>query len=237
MVRKSLWAVIVVGLMLVIAPFALGLPSKASSGQKMMDGFRPLMQPATVDKTASYYNDVFVPLGKVVPAMTQDNIAKFNTYVHGFSAMGVDAQNLVPALAQAMNMTPAQVQAFMAAQFPAMSQLLQNLPTMQKDFTDLVGLMEQNVAIFEQVPGGLTHYRPLVETMQANLDNYREADELPNMNLFTWFFVIPGLVLVGLGGAGLFAGRKGTGQVEPAPSTSATPTGKDDHRVLVSSTR
>src|SRR4051812_30525496 len=102
MARKSLWAVIVVGLMLIIAPFALGLPAKASAGQKMMDGFRPLMQPTNVDKTASYYNDVFAPLGQVVPALSQQNIAKFNGYVQGFTAMGVDAQNLVPALAQAM---------------------------------------------------------------------------------------------------------------------------------------
>src|SRR4051794_24521211 len=113
MARKSLWAVIVVGLMLVIAPFALGIPAKASAGQKMMDGFRPLMQPANVDKTAAYYNETFVPLGQVVPALSKDNIAKFNGYVQGFTAVGVDAQNLVPALAQALNMTQPQVQAFM----------------------------------------------------------------------------------------------------------------------------
>jgi len=233
MVRKSLWAVVVVGLMMVIAPFALGLPSKASAGQKMMDGFRPIMQPANVEKTASYYNDTFVPLGQVVPALTKENIAKFNGYVQGFTAMGVDAQNLVPALSQAMNMTTAQVQEFMVAQFPAMSQLLQGLPTMQQDFTDLVGLMEQNVAIFEQVPGGLTHYKPLVTTMQANVDNYRQADGLPNMNLFTWFFVIPGVLLVGLGWLGLVGTRKGAGQLTPA---TAAPV-RDAHRVPVSSAR
>jgi hypothetical protein len=193
------------------------------------------MQPANVDKTASYYNDVFVPLGQVVPALTKDNIAKFNAYVQGFTAMGVDAQNLVPALAQAMNMTPAQVQGFMGAQFPAMSQLLANLPTMQKDFTDLVSLMERNVAIFEQVPGGLTHYQPLVATMQANVDNYRTADQLPNMNLFTWFFVVPGVLLVAIGVVGLFGDRKSTPVADAVPSTSTTEF-DEDHKVLVSST-
>jgi len=234
MARKSMWAVIVVGLMLIIAPFALGLPSKASAGQEMMDGFRPLMDSATVEQTAAYYNDVFVPLGDVVPALTQENIEKFNTYVQGFTAMGVDAQSLVPALAQAMNMTPEQVQAFMTAQFPAMSQLLQALPTMQQDFTDLIGLMAQNVAIFEQVPGGLAHYEPLVATMQANVDNYRDADALPNMNLFTWSYVVPGLLLVALGSIGLFADRKGTPRFDTLPTTSARTNGQD-HRVLVSS--
>jgi hypothetical protein len=208
MARRSLYAVLVIGLMLIIAPFALGLPAKASAGQEMMDDFRPLMQSANVDKTASYYNDVFVPLGDVVPALSAENMAKFNGYVQGMTAMGVDAQNLVPALAQALSMTPEQVQAFMVAQFPAMSQLLQDLPTMQQDFSDIVALMEANVAIFEQVPGGLAHYEPLVATMQANVDSFDEADSLPNMNLFTWAFVVPGLLLVGLSALGLFAGRK-----------------------------
>ncbi|MFZ6003869.1 MAG: hypothetical protein ACOYXM_08040 [Actinomycetota bacterium] len=232
MVRKSLWAVLVAGLMMIVAPFALGLPSKASAGQKMMDGFRPIMQPANVEKTASYYDDTFVPLGQVVPALSKENIAKFNGYVHGFTAMGVDAQNLVPTLAQAMNMTAAQVQDFMVAQFPAMSQMLQALPTMEKDFMDLMGLMEQNVAIFEQVPGGLAHYKPLVTTMQANVDNYRRADSLPNMNLFTWFFVVPGVLLVGLAWLGLAGTRKS----ERRPTTKATPVpARDAERVPVSS--
>lgn len=140
--------------------------------------------------------------------MSQANIDKFSTYVQGFTAMGVDAQNLIPALATAMNMTPEQVQGFMAAQFPAMSQILQNLPAMQKDFDGLVTLMGNNVGIFEQVPAGLAHYKPLVETMQANVANYHEADQLPPMGLFTWFFVVPGILLVSLGALGLFAGRK-----------------------------
>jgi len=178
MARKMLWAVVVVGLMLVAAPFALGMPSKASAGQKMMDGFRPLMQQKNVDKTAAYYNDVFVPLGQVVPAMGQANVDKFSAYVSGFVAMGVDARNLVPALAQALHMTPTQVQAFMAGQFPAMSKILQNLPAMQKDFDQLVGLMRSNVNIFGQVPAGLKHYQPLVTTMQANVGNYKKADQL-----------------------------------------------------------
>ncbi len=208
MARKVFWAVVVVGLVLIAAPFALGIPSKANAGQRMMDGFRPLMQQQNVDKTATYYNDVFVPLGQVVPAMSQANIDKFSTYVQGFTAMGVDAHNLIPALATAMNMTPEQVQGFMAAQFPTMSQILQNLPAMQKDFDGLVTLMGNNVGIFEQGPAGLAHYKPLVTTMQANVTNYNKADQLPPMGLFTWFFVVPGILLVGLGALGLLAGRK-----------------------------
>src|SRR6266508_3943811 len=67
--RKLLWAVLAIGLALVIAPLAMGLPGKTAAGQRMMNGFQPIMQPGQVATTARYYNDVFVPLGTVSPAM------------------------------------------------------------------------------------------------------------------------------------------------------------------------
>jgi hypothetical protein len=45
------WPVLVIGLALIVAPLAFSLPSKASAGQKMRDGFHPLMQPAAVATT------------------------------------------------------------------------------------------------------------------------------------------------------------------------------------------
>jgi hypothetical protein len=68
--RKLFWGVLVVGLALVITPFALGLPGKAAAGQRMLNGFHPLMQPAAVQTTARYYNDVFTPLGRVSTQFT-----------------------------------------------------------------------------------------------------------------------------------------------------------------------
>jgi hypothetical protein len=193
--------------LLIAAPFAIGLPGKASGGQHMIDGFAPLMEETNVQATADYYNDVFVPLGDVVPAMTQENIDTFNGYLAGFEALGVDAQNMVPTLAAAMGMTDEQVQAFMGAEFPAMTQTLTGLPQMEEDFAGLLGLMDANVAIFEQVPAGLDHYEPLVTTMQAERENYDKVASLPDFRLFTWFFVIPGLALVAFALIGLFAGR------------------------------
>ena len=67
--HKVLWGVLAIGLVLVIAPVALSLPSKASAGERMMNGFQPIMQPDQVATTARYYNDVFVPLGTVTPMM------------------------------------------------------------------------------------------------------------------------------------------------------------------------
>ncbi len=197
------WVVLVVGIALIVAPLAMGLPSKAAAGERMIGDFQPIMQPAHVEKTASYYYDVFVPLGKVVPAMSADNVGRFSGYVDGFSGMAGDAGKLVPMLAQALHMTPTQVQAMMATQLPAMSALLQGLPAMQKDFSQLIGLMQQNVDVFAAVPGGLTHYKPLVDTMEGNVGDFSKISALPNFNLFTWFFVIPGVLLVLVSGLAL----------------------------------
>jgi hypothetical protein len=205
--RKLFWTVLAIGLALVIAPFAIGLPGKSAAGQRMLNGFQPIMQSDQVATTARYYNDVFVPLGRITPMMSAQNLATFQSYLKGFSAMQVDAARLVPLLAQAMHMTPSQVQQLMAARLPAMAATLQNLPAMERDFNGLLGTMQRNVGIFQQVPAGLAHYKPLVTTMQANVDNYRQVNSLPDFRLFTAFFVVPGALLVLLSAYGLFGGR------------------------------
>ena len=202
--RKPLWAVLVIGLALVVAPFALGLPGKTAAGQRMLNGFQPIMQPDQVQITANYYDHVFVPLGKVTPMMSAQNLAKFQAYMKGFAGMQTDAAKLVPMLAQALHMTPAQVQTLLATQLPSMAGMLQNLPAMQRDFNGLVGTMQQNVSVFSHVPAGLAHYKPLVRTMQANVGNYRQVNSLPDFRLFTWFFAAPGVLLLLLSGYGLF---------------------------------
>jgi hypothetical protein len=208
--RKLLWAVFAIGLALVIEPLALGLPGKTAAGQRMMSGFQPVMQPDQVATTARYYNQVFVPLGKVTPMMSAANVAKFQAYLKGFGGMQTDAAKLVPLLAQALHMTPAQVQQMMRTQLPAMAVMLRNLPAMQRDFGGLLGTMQQNTGIFSRVPAGLVHYQPLVSTMQANADNYKQVNSLPDFRLFTVFFVAPGALLILLAGTGLFGARLAT---------------------------
>ena len=208
MIRKMMWAVLAVGVALIVAPFAMGLPDKADGGQQMIDAFAPIMDEQNVETTADYYYNVFVPLGEIAPAMSQENIDQFNGYLAGFAAVGVDAQNMVPALSEAMGMPEEDVQAFMAAQFVGITTMMQELPEMQAAFGGLLGLMQDNVAIFEQVPAGLDHYEPLVTTMQEQRVNYDKVASLPDFTLFTWFFVIPGVLLVGLALTGLFVGRE-----------------------------
>jgi hypothetical protein len=142
--------------------------------------------------------------------MSAQNLAKFQAYLKGFGGMQTDAAKLVPLLAQALHMAPAQVQALMATQLPSMAAMLQNLPAMQRDFGGLLGTMQVNVGIFGQVPAGLAHYEPLVTTMQANVNNYKQVNSLPDFRLFTVFFVVPGTLLILLAGIGLFGGRMTT---------------------------
>jgi hypothetical protein len=144
-----------------------GTADKAAGGQEMIDAFGPIMDETNVETTSDYYYNVFVPLGEVVPAMSQQ---------------------------------------YIGTTFPAMSSMLQGLPTMQQDFNGLLGLMGQNVVVFNQVPAGLDHYEPLVTTMEEQQANYDKIAGLPDFRLFSWFFVIPGLALVGLAATGLFAG-------------------------------
>jgi hypothetical protein len=207
--RKLLWAVIAIGLALVITPLAMGLPGKAAAGQRMMNGFEPIMQPHQVATTARYYNDVFMPLGDVTPALSVTTLAKFQAYMDAFGGMQADAGKLVPLLAQALRMTPTQLQTMMLKEVPSTTAMLRNLPTMRRDFNALVSTMQENVGIFAQVPAGLAHYQPLVTTMQANVDNYRRVNSLPDFRLFTAFFVVPGALLIMLAGYGLFPGVVG----------------------------
>ena len=152
MERKVLWPVLVIGLALVVVTFAIGLPGKTAAGQRMLNDFHPLMQAASVQKTADYYNNVFTPLGALATQFGQ------------------------------------------AAQDPQMQQQLE----------PLMPMLGPAMPIFAKVPAGLAWYKPLVTTMQANVNDYASVDSLPNFRLFTWFFVIPGLLLMLLAGWGLW---------------------------------
>jgi hypothetical protein len=185
--RFFFWPVLVIGIALIVMPFAMSMPSKAGAGQDMLDNFRPIMQPANVTKTADYYNKTFVNLRPIAEAGPQ---------------LAAEAPKLIAALAQQLNMSPEQVQQLLGTQFPAMAGLLGGLP--------------QLVPVFANVPPGLDHYKPLVDVMQANVTNYQKVDSLPSFRLFTWFFVIPGILLVLLAGIPLTLGLARRGATRSA---------------------
>jgi hypothetical protein len=173
------WPVLVIGVVLVITPFALSLPSKSSAGQRLLDNFHSLMQPTHVNTTVRYYDQTFVPLRPVaITAVTA----------------GGEIPKLIPALAKPLHMTPTQVQQFLGTSFPATAKLLGELPLL--------------APVFSKVPPGIAFFKPLIDTMQANVSNYAKVDSLPDFRLFTWFFVLPGVLLVALAGWPLVTARR-----------------------------
>lgn len=49
----------------------------------------------------------------------------------------------------------------------------------------------------------------MLDDIGANVDNFAAVDALPPFDLFPWFFVVPGLLVVGLAGGALRAGPTG----------------------------
>ena len=219
--RKLLWAFFAIGLVLFALPLVISLPTKARDGERMMQNFEPIMQPANVETTVDYYDNVFVPLGKVAPAMNDEAVAKFQGYLQGMSGMQAEGQKLMESMGAQTGMTPAQLQAYMAKEYPSMTGLLQNMPQMQEDVGQFMTMMAANTDVFARVPAGLAHYEPLVDTMQTNVDNYDSVSSLPNFNLFAVFFMIPGALIAILAGIGLYAGRERTESLfRPTPTPS-----------------
>ncbi len=192
--RFTLSVLVVVGAAMIIAPFAMSMFSRANDGEHMVNAFRPIMQPASVQKTADYYNNTFTKLRPIALAMNTQTVATFNGYSKGITAMMQDLAKMPPAQQQAL-----------AANYPAMAAMLKGLPQMQKTLAGFTGMIAGNLQTFRNVPPGLDHYKPLVDTMQAQVGNYASVDALPPMGLFPWFFIIPGLVVL-LGGAYLLVG-------------------------------
>jgi hypothetical protein len=188
--RVSLWSIIAIAAVLIVIPFAIGLPGKASAGQTMLDDLHSLMQPASVNKTVYYFDSTFVPLRPVA--------------VGAVRAAG-ETPKLIDALAGPLHMTPTQVQRFVAASFPATAGLLHGLP--------------QLAPIFANVPPGLNHYQPLVKAIKANVGNYAQVDGLPDLRLFTWILVVPGVLLALLAGRMLLGTRRVRVAAVAAPAT------------------
>ena len=179
--RMYSWLVLLIGVVLIVLPFAMSMPSKTSAGQKMLDNFHPIMQRANVNQAVDYYNTTFLPLKQVAV----EGVAAANeetAMMSGFSA--------------GLHMTPQQLNQYLAQRYPAMARLLGGMPTLSP--------------VFSRVPAGLAFYEPLVMTMKNNIDNYAQVDSLPNFNLFTWFFVVPGalLVILSLLGLGIFSRKR-----------------------------
>jgi len=193
--RAALGVLLVIGLGLIVAPLAMSMFPRANKGEQMVNDFRPIMQPANVKTTADYYYNTFTKLRPIALAMNAQTATTLKGYSQGITAMMRDLAKMPPAQQQAL-----------ARQYPAMAQMLKGLPQMQKTLDGFTAMIAGNLQTFRNVPPGLDHYKPLVDTMQANVGNYAAVDAMPSMGFFPWFFVIPGIVFV-LIAAYLFVGE------------------------------
>lgn len=198
--RLALVLLLATGAALIAAPLVLSMPGRSNDGADMVDDFRPIMQPVSVEKTVEYYG-LFQGLGTDFGSfMNEEKVATFQGYMKGLGAMQEELPQMLSALGKQLGMTPAQMQRFLGEQFPAVAQGLAAMPQMGRDFSDVVGVMAKDAEPFAGVEPALTHYGDLVDRMERNVGNYSSVDELPAMSAFSWFFFVPGALIVLLSG-------------------------------------
>jgi hypothetical protein len=149
--RAALAAVAVIGAFLIVLPLATSLPGKSDATGTMMTAFRP--------------------------QMTDSALAQGRADEQTMAAMAQQMNSaMMPALAAQMHMTPQQLSAYLATNFPATAKGLAAMPSMLPFFANL-----QN-------------------TMGAQQSNFQQADQIPTGFLppttMTALFVLPGGLLV-----------------------------------------
>lgn len=83
-------------------------------------------------------------------------------------------------------------------------------------------------------PAIVTDFAPMISAMSDNLDNFAAIDALPDFALFPWFFLVPGLLVIGFAWSAQRQGRPRvadreaalTGHDHPASQSEVT---SDDH--------
>lgn len=124
-------AAIVLGLLLVVLPILLTLPTKAADADKLNANLKPVYTQALVTNAKGALSTI--------------------------GAMGDEMQTkMLPALATQLNMTPEQLQTFLATNFPVTAQALQTMPTSMARFNGLVNVFDKNLPNYNTLkPVGL----------------------------------------------------------------------------------
>ncbi len=155
--RRGAEIAVVVGALLVAAPFMLSLPQKAADADQMNSNLKP------------FY--------------TQQLITNATAGLTTVGAMGTEMQTkMVPALAEQLNMTPAQLQTYMAANFPATAKALSDMPA------------------------AMGRFDSLVTTFQQHLSDYKVLKPV-SLAPIVWFMIVGGGLLLLLGASDLFLTR------------------------------
>lgn len=124
-------AAIVVGLLLLLAPVALSLPTKASNADQLNANLKPVYTQALVKNATGALATI--------------------------GAMGNEMQTkMLPALATQLKMSPEQLQTFLTSNFPATAQALQTMPASMNRFNGLVKVFGKNLTNYNTLkPVGL----------------------------------------------------------------------------------
>lgn len=160
--RGSAVVVTVVGAALVAVPLMLNMPHKASYADTLNSNLKPVY--------------------------TQSMINQAGTSLTTLSAMGTEMQQkMLPDLATRLNMTPTQLNAFFAKNFPTTTAALAGMPASMGRFQDLVTRFDNRLSDYNTLKP--VSFVPVV-----------------------WFMLAGGAALLLLGGAGVLITAKGAGR-------------------------
>ena len=122
---------IVVGLLLLIVPIALSLPTKAADADQLNANLKPVYTQALVTNATGALTTI--------------------------GAMGNEMQTkMLPALATQLKLRPEQLQSFLGTNFPATAQALQTMPASMERFNALVKVFDKNLTNYNTLkPVGL----------------------------------------------------------------------------------
>ncbi len=164
--RGALLAVAVIGAFLIVLPLATSLPSKSAASGTMMAAFRPQMSNAALAQGSADQ--------QTMSAMAQQLNA-----------------GMIPALAAQMHMTPQQLSAYLATNYPSVG---------------------KGMAEFGSI---LPFFGNIQSTMAAQQQNFQQADQIPTGFLapttMSVLFIIPGALLLMLGLLGIARPRYARG--------------------------
>jgi hypothetical protein len=120
-----------------------------------------------------------VMLAEFHPFMTADRLNGFQTDIRQINAGVGEYRTRVTPYLESRGVS----QADLESRYPSATTLVRQWPHINSDMTTLL------------------------DNVQANLGNYQAVDALPSFRLFPWFFVIPGVLILGASSIALFRPR------------------------------
>ena len=116
--------ILLVGVVLIIAPFGYKMFDRAPVGADMMKDFEPVL--------------------------TRPNVTTFQGHMQTFGGMQADLKKMMPALAKNMGMTEDQLNMMIQQQFSGIASGMGQMDTMGRDFSTVISVMDRNVENFQK---------------------------------------------------------------------------------------